>query len=653
MTIRFLRDYQGYPSDSEVSTLSTREEDIAIAAGAATRTLGAQQAIALPVANMGGGKPDDFARVVNGSLVSGDGTVITFPAPLDLTNNVAAPATRGTLIADWSSSYSGTANTLDTSPLVGGTALAQISSVGGTALAAANAGSQSSAMRQIGFWAMSSVRASGQASASLFVDLGAEVGFTNYAFFAVSVPCDGRWHFLTSPAPVAWGTSGAFTIGTTPFTHVRIRESASLCTNTGRPAVNGTTDRIVFGPVYRDPAARAFGYVRLDDCVLDQYVPRQTLAADFAGKSGVTLAAGVPHSALSVCQAFGLKATAYILTRHVGDTAAGFLTAAQLLDLQNTYGWCIGFQTHANPFNLTNLGARLLGNLGFTLMPIGGISSVNTGTGVITAGSAHNITFTSGVAGNQAMAVELIGSGFPVPASGTPWSVGTVIWLRNVTTTTFTAHPTEADACNNTNIITYSSAGTAANWGYRFRGSASDSSAIAADFATGQALMRGWGLNGWRHYAPNQGAFGLETESVMLTMRAAGTLRTGSGTYASTGIAKVDYTPRLANAIVSAGAGATLTGQFGTTLNQWLTVPSNIDTHGPGTDLESTIRAYVDDCITRGAICGNYHHHFSTQASLRNFVVYCDQLRLRADQGLIELGTMDDLYAALVKAQVA
>jgi len=96
------------------------------------------------------------------SLVSGDGTVITFPTPLDLTNNAAAPATRGTLIADWSSSYSGTANTLDTSPLVGGTALAQISTVGGTALAAANAGSQSSAMRQIGFWAMSTVRASGQ-----------------------------------------------------------------------------------------------------------------------------------------------------------------------------------------------------------------------------------------------------------------------------------------------------------------------------------------------------------------------------------------------------------------------------------------------------------------------------------------------------------
>ena len=120
-----------------------------------------------------------------------------------------------------------------------------------------------------------------------------------------------------------------------------------------------------------------------------------------------------------------------------------------------------------------------------------------------------------------------------------------------------------------------------------------------------------------------------------------------------TGIAKVDYTPRLANAIVSAGAGATLTGQFGTTLNQWLTVPSNIDTHGPGTDLESTIRAYVDDCITRGAICGNFHHHFSTQASLRNFAVYCDQLRLRADQGLIEVGTMDDLYASLVAAQTA
>jgi hypothetical protein len=645
MTIQMLATWNGLEEEAVVTLASGAEE---------TRLIGLGLARDYTV-GMDGRNPvlSNAQQAATQALVSGDGVPGIVSRAVYLHDNPAAPASRGTLITDWSSGYTGTANTLDTSPIVGGTALAQISTVSGNAYAAANAGSQSSSMRQCGFWAMSSVRASGQPAATVIVEFGTDATFANNCFFTASVPCTGRWTFLTSSAQVAWGTGGTFTIGTTPFTYVRIRESASTATNNGRPAVNGTTDRIVFGPVYRDPSARAFGYVRLDDCVTDQYVARQTLATDFVGKSGITLTAGVPHSALSVCQAFGLKATAYILTRHVGDTAAGFLTVAQLRDLQDTYGWTIAFQTHSNPLSANNLGPRLLGNLGFTLMAVGGISSVNTGTGVITAGAAHNVTTTNGVAGVQGFPVTLIGADFPVPATGAALAVGDTLWLRNVTTTTFTAHRTEADACNNTNVITYSSGGTPANWRYRFRGSASDSSAITADFATGQALMQGWGLNGWRHYAPNQGAFGLETESVLLAMRAAGTLRTGSGTFGSSGIAKVDYTPRIVQGVIGVTPGTGLTGQFGTTLTQWMTVPSNIDTHNGGVDMETAIRAYVDDCVTRGAICGNYHHHFSSQASLRNFVIYCDHLRLRADQGLMELGTMDDLYTALVAARVA
>lgn len=590
----------------------------------------------------------DGSQMVELGAVSGAGTAEAAARAVRLHDNPATPAVRGTLITDWTSGYTGAANTLDSSPVVGGV-LAQMTSASPNAYAAANTGAQSSAMKQCGFWALSNVRAGGQAAAAVYVEFGTDATFANNCFFAASVPCDGKWHFLTSPAQVAWGTGGTFTIGTTTFTHVRIRESASLNTSTGRGALTAA-DRIVFGPLYRDPSARAFGYVRLDDGVLDQYVARQTLAADFVGKSGVTIPAGVPQSALSVCQAFGLKATAYILTRHVGDTAAGFLTSTQLRDLQDSYGWCVAFQTHANPLSANNLGLRLLGNIGYTVMPVGQISAVNTGTGVVTS-ATHNITTTAGVAGVQGYPVTLIGADFPVPASGSPFVVGSEVWLRNATTTTFTMHRTEADACNNVNPILFSAAGTPANWGYRYRGSAPDSSAIAADFSAGQSLMQGWGLNGWRHYAPNQGAFGLETESVLLSMRAAGTLRTGSGTYGSTGIAKADYTPRVVHGECGTGPGNNITGQFGTNITKWLTVPSNIDTHAGGVDAEATIRAYVDDCVTRGAICGNYHHHFSTQASLKNFCAYCDQVRLRVDQGLMETGTMDDLYNALVAAR--
>ena len=101
------------------------------------------------------------------------------------------------------------------------------------------------------------------------------------------------------------------------------------------------------------------------------------------------------------------------------------------------------------------MGLRLLGNIGYTVRAIGGISSVNTGTGVITASSNHNIPTTTGVAGEQGYPVTLIGTDFPAPASGAALQAGDTVWLRNVAATTFTMHRTEADSCNNTNIIIY------------------------------------------------------------------------------------------------------------------------------------------------------------------------------------------------------
>lgn len=78
MTIRFLRDYQGYSSGSEVSVFSTAQENLIIAAGAATRTLGSQQFSVYPSANAAGPRPTNNPVVLSSdgtSLVSGDGTV--------------------------------------------------------------------------------------------------------------------------------------------------------------------------------------------------------------------------------------------------------------------------------------------------------------------------------------------------------------------------------------------------------------------------------------------------------------------------------------------------------------------------------------------------------------------------------------------------
>lgn len=77
MTIRFLRDCQGYSSGSEVSTFSAAQENLIIAAGAATRTLGSQQLSIYPSANAAGVKPANNPVMLSSdgsSLVSGDGS---------------------------------------------------------------------------------------------------------------------------------------------------------------------------------------------------------------------------------------------------------------------------------------------------------------------------------------------------------------------------------------------------------------------------------------------------------------------------------------------------------------------------------------------------------------------------------------------------
>ncbi len=156
------------------------------------------------------------AASVQAFLASGDGIAGSIARAITLHDNPLTPATRGTLITDWSSGYTGAANTLDSSPVVGGS-LAQLSNGSTSPFAAANAGAQSSSIRAVGFWAMASARSSGQAAAAFLMEFGTDSTFANNCFFSVNVPCDGKWHFLTSPAQVAWGTSGTFTIGTTNF----------------------------------------------------------------------------------------------------------------------------------------------------------------------------------------------------------------------------------------------------------------------------------------------------------------------------------------------------------------------------------------------------------------------------------------------------
>lgn len=570
-------------------------------------------------------------------------------------------------------------------------------------------GGQSSLFNSICIWAKGPVRADGQPYTYMRLDFGADTAFSNRGFAGFAVRADGKWrpYIITAQQ---FGVSGSFAMGATRFDYVRLAEQGAVTalTLTGAPALgdvsatltgafggttevypvrfsnndvrlvqltNGATtatwaqplsaaattaivyattllgqqatEAVQVGPIYRDPAGKAFAYIRFDDCLIDQYVARQSLTTAFVGQSGITLPIGA-YSAKDVVSAFGLKANLFILTSCVGKANGSFMSVAQMRDLQDTYGWDVCFQSHANPGSLNNLGARLLGPFGYSWSLNTGtsIASVNTTADTITTTAAHQmLTPATGNAGLQGQPIRMTGTALPAPLD-----TETVYWPRPTTTTAFQLHPTEADAAANTNRIDLTTGGTPASFGYRYAGSAADSSAILADFRAGQALMRGWGFNGWRYHASNQGAFDYSTVQAMMTLRASDELRIYLGTQGSTGTGSTSYVARAGWGYTAAGIGFVGGGQVGTAVGDCFTFPTGFATEGI---TEQAARDFVDSLVLRGAVGGNYHHYFSNETSLRGLCAYCDQIALRRNQGLLLTGTMTDLWALMSNSGVS
>lgn len=562
-------------------------------------------------------------------------------------------------------------------------------------------GGQSSLFNSICIWVKGPVRADAQPYTYMRLDFGSDTAFINRALVGFAVRADGKWrpYILTSQQ---FGVAGSFAMGATRFDYVRLTEqgAATALTLTGAPALgdvsatltgafggttevypvrfsnndvrlvqltNGATtatwsqplsaaattaivyattllgqqatEAVQVGPIYRDPAGKAFAYVRFDDCLIDQYVARQTLSTSFVGQSGITLATGA-YSAKDVVSAFGLKANLFILTGCVGKANGSFMSVAQMRDLQDTYGWDVCFQTHANPASLNNLGARLLGPFGYSWSKNTGtsIASVDTTADTITTTAAHQmLTPATGNAGLQAQPIMMTGAALPAPLD-----TATVYWPRPTTTAAFQLHPTEADAAANTNRIDLTTTGTPASFGYRYSGSAADSSAILADFRAGQALMKSWGFAGWRYYASNQGGVDYATVQAMMTLRAGDELRLYLGTQGNTGATSSGYVARAGWGYTAAGYGFVGGGQIGTPMGDACTFPTGFATES---STEQAARDYIDSLVLRGAVGGNYHHFFSTEATLRALCAYCDQIALRRNQGLLLTGTMSDLWA--------
>jgi hypothetical protein len=314
------------------------------------------------------------------------------------------------------------------------------------------------------------------------------------------------------------------------------------------------------------------------------------------------------YSAYDLVTAFGHKAACFILTRYI-DAGSPFETRAGLLALQNA-GWEICFQTHYNPVDTLNSGARLLGTLGFPWTASAVMNYAVDGT--ITSGTNTNFVLVTG----QGIPITLIGT---PPA---PLAAGQLVWARPITATTFRLFRTEADSLANSNPITFAAA-SSATFGWNYAYATADATGVNNDFSLGLAAMRAAGFNSWMHWAPNQGAVNPDTENAWYAnnMQTCFSIAYNSAPFAlgtssqfNSGLGLTSYVSYVPTMFTAADAYATDNGT------------------------EANARLFVQNGIKLGSFISNYHH-LANGANTLVLCAYLDELKLRQDRGELEVVT--------------
>lgn len=561
------------------------------------------------------------ALYANGALVSGAGN--TYPQ--------SWVRSTGQLICDWRGTLSGTGYSLDTtSSCPAGTAVVAVAGDGTNDSTAAGANqctvsftaASTVGVNTVGIWVCVPKRNTARKNyrnVPLKVLLAVDNTFAKFFTAAFNARADGKWHFYIIDLASVSLTS--FTLGTDTIGCARVRASvdngvtANVLTGTA-PLQTGET--AYFGGITLNPRAMAMALVRFDDMMINLYTRKAwVVASPYSGSSGVTVPAG-SYSAFDLLNFYGLVGSCFILTKYLNYGGSQYFESVPGLQSLQNAGWEICAQTHANPVSASNLGARLLGPAGINWFA----QAVNNHA---TDGTVTTIAVNDIAAGT--------GQGTPVTLTGTPpapLSAGGTYWIRAFSTTTSKFYPTEADSVANTNAITFASAGSA-TWGWSFAGATSDASAINNEFTNMINAMKAAGLNGWMHWAPNQGAFDATMEDAFYAngMVSAWPINYNSlgsvlGTISqfSNALGLINYVPHLPT--------------FMTTLSAYAT-----DAAGA---TEGNARAYVQNLCKYGGIGQNYHHNESNVTVL---LAYLDELKYRQDRNEIVVATPTKIAAAL------
>lgn len=615
MTVQFLAAWNGY-EQYQTATLTSAEESRLIASGICRNFVQGQDGRSLASV---------VQDPVSGAQFAGQAATPTalFPA--------SWARSPGQVICDWRGTLSGSGYALDaTSSCPPGTAVVSIAG-DGTTDSSAPGNSQctmsftpvsTASMNMLGIWARVKARSTARKNyrnVPLKALFAVDNTFAKFFTAAFNARADGKWHFYL--IDLASVSLSSFVLGTDSIGCVRVR--ASIDNGVTANALTGTAplqtgETAFIGGIVASPRAMAMALIRFDDMMDNLYsVKRWVVASPYSGVSGVVVPAG-SYSAFDLLNMYGLVGCCFILARYLNNGGSAYFESINGLKALQDAGWEICSQTYANPVSASNMGARLLGPVGVNWFAQASNSHATDGT-------------VTTVADNDVAAGT--GQGTPVTLTGTPPAplvAGQTYWIRAFSTKTAKFYNTEADSVANLNAITFASAGSA-TWGWSFAGATSDATAINAEFTNMISAMKAAGLNGWMHWAPNQGAFDATIEEAFYANGLASAWPIGYGSFGtvqgtvsqfSASLGLINYVPHLPT--------------FMTTLSAYAT-----DAAGA---TENAARAYVQSACRYGGIAMNYHHNASNVTVL---LAYLDELKFRQDAGEIVVTTPSKIVAAM------
>ena len=314
-----------------------------------------------------------------------------------------------------------------------------------------------------------------------------DAGLTANITWYHSVPNDGIWR--TFGCPYAGTTASSWTLGTTEAAQVRIDEERSG--NRGLTPMR-TNEYFLVGAVILNRRARPKFLIYLDD-------NRLKTSGGTAGAGGYPASGGTYKEILDF---YGMKATVTVNPTYIGNTSVSGLEQDSLTTLRTleSEGWSIITRSIWTPDgNVGNSahGLRTLGTFGATAVAV---SSIDTGTDIITTSASH--PFATGS--------KVRVSGDVVPGG---LSASSSYFTRSTGAATVTLHPSYATAIANTSIVDITSGGTnvSLQWADAVHGKSLIRSTVAADLDA----MKSLGFSGWDHYQAAQGGTDQEVQEVL------------------------------------------------------------------------------------------------------------------------------------------